>query len=115
MKVFISQPMNGLTEKEIKKTRKRVLDKLKQVTDEEIEVVNPITRKDAPEDSGRLWYLGRAISDMDKADLVVFAAGSYYAARGCRVEREVVGIYEVEWRYEEAIDLLIRKGEKLDI
>lgn len=114
MKVFISQPMHGLSEQEIETRRADIVNKLTEVTDKEIEVVNPIQREDAPENAGRLWYIGRAISDMDGCDLVIFANG-WRAAKGCHSEREVVDIYDVKYLYETELDLMIGQHKKLDI
>lgn len=127
LNVFISQPMHGLSDKEIKARRRKIVSKIKKsykhlkkcldranveyddrwlrshFQDVRVTVVNPIHRKDAPENAGRLWYLGQAISDLEKADLVIFAKG-YSLAKGCRVEWETVRTYEIPYFYEEELE-----------
>lgn len=102
IKVFISQPMNGLKLKEIQDRRDYILNNLSTAiatksglsTEEfKIEVVNPITRKNKPENADRLWYLGQAISDMDRADVVIFDESAVTKARGCFVEHVVARSY----------------------
>lgn len=115
LKLFISQPMNGLTENEILSQRADIIAKIRVFPENlhkclkragleekmisyilgntiEIEVVNPVGRANAPENAGRLWFLGQAIADMEKADLVIFAEG-YSSANGCLAERRVAELY----------------------
>lgn len=85
MKVFISQPMNNKTEREIRQERKRLRVMAQAVLDgEDVEIIDsyfPITKEvDKP-----LLYLGKGIELMAAADVVVFAKG-WQEYRGCRIE-----------------------------
>lgn len=86
MKVFISQPMNGKTEEEIKRERKKIEDSLCLVDAEvlntifELEIDNPII------------YLAKSIEQLAIADIVVFANG-WKKARGCRIEHDIAKSY----------------------
>lgn len=53
--------------------------------------------KPGPEDAGRLWYLGRSIQNMDKADYIVFH-NHWRSAKGCWVEHAAAEMY-FKWRF----------------
>lgn len=85
MKVMISQPMNGLTDEEIKAVREEVIkvinpewEVLKTLFD--IEFDNPI------------YYLAKSIEKLAEADVVVFVPG-WEKARGCKIEYEIAKAY----------------------
>lgn len=92
-KIFISQPMKDKTEKEIMQERDRIAAKWKGKS---VEIINSYfdegTSKN-PTDS-----LGKSISLMSEADLVVFAPG-WENARGCRIEHEVAKEYGIQITY----------------
>lgn len=91
LKLFVSQPMNGLSEEVIFGKRRIAVGYIARAINEiaereyTIKVVNPVHREDAPDNASRLWYLGRAIQDMDDADILVLVRG-WREAKGCRVE-----------------------------
>lgn len=94
MKVFISQPMNGKTEKQIKTARTRAANKIAKYLDEEIEVIDSYFLE-APKDySEGVYMLGKSIQLMAQADYVVFAKG-WEKARGCKIEHQVADAYEL--------------------
>ena len=83
MKVFISQPMHGLSIETIQNRRNKYIEKIKSLyPNEKIYVVNDIVREDAPKDAGRLWFLGRAIQDLEKAEAIYFDK-DWSSAKGC--------------------------------
>lgn len=92
-KIFISQPMKDKTEKEIMQERDRIAAKWRGKS---VEIINSYfgegTSKN-PTDS-----LGKSISLMSEADLVVFAPG-WENARGCRIEHEVAKEYGIQITY----------------
>lgn len=98
LNIFISQPMHGLHTEEIHYRRMAIVEAVKvyvarRVPDiSGVEVVNPIERDNVPKNARRLWFLGQAIADMEKADLVIFAEG-YSSANGCLAERRVAELY----------------------
>lgn len=124
LNVFISQPMHGLTNDEIRFRRNDIRTKiadnpkcwmkcLERVVGSpyapsildgkrEINVVNPVERE-APENAGQIWCLGQDIADMEKANLVIFASG-HREAHDCRVERNVVEEYDIPFLYEAELD-----------
>lgn len=89
IKVFISQPMNGLTNEEIKKNRDNAVMNLRYQLGAEIKVVNPIT---IYVDKHPLYSMGKGLEKMGDADYVVFLPG-WGEARGCRIEHQCAAGY----------------------
>lgn len=85
MKVMISQPMNGLTDEEIKAVREEVI----KVINPEWEVLN--TLFDIEVDNP-IYYLAKSIEKLAEADVVVFVPG-WEKARGCKIEYEIAKAY----------------------
>lgn len=85
MKVMISQPMNGLTDEEIKAVREEVI----KVINPEWEVLN--TLFDIEVDNP-IYYLSKSIEKLAEADVVVFVPG-WEKARGCKIEYEIAKAY----------------------
>ena len=87
MKVFISQPMTGLTNEEILKVRNETITYLKDSSiflPKEIEFIDSFI-----EDSNEkpLYLLGKALEKLSTADVCVFVDG-WKESRGCRIEHE---------------------------
>ena len=80
LRVFISQPMNGKTDKEIEEERLSIVSKISETVDETFEVIDSFF-KSAPHDAKPLWFLGKSIELLSTADLVYFAKG-WETARG---------------------------------
>ena len=94
MKVFISQPMRGKTDEEIKTERERALETVKNYfPNDSIEVVDSFF-EGAPVDAKPLWFLGKSIEKLSTADIAVFVEG-YEDARGCRIEKECAEEYGI--------------------
>lgn len=91
MKLFISQPFHGRTEKEIFEERAKIVKKVENIYQEKFEVIDQY-HQTKPEGAGRLYYLSQDILMMEEADIIVFAPG-WMNAKGCRVEREVCKSY----------------------
>ena len=70
-KVFISQPMNGLTDEEIE-----FIDSFLQDYPGEINKHIPV------------WYLGKSIQLLSQADMIYLGEG-WDKARGCKIEYEI--------------------------
>lgn len=85
MKVMISQPMNGLTDEEIKAVREEVI----KVINSEWEVLNTLfdVKFDNP-----IYYLAKSIEKLAEADIVIFVP-SWEKARGCKIEYEIAKAY----------------------
>lgn len=76
-KVFISQPMNGLTDEEIE-----FIDSFLQDYPGEINKHIPV------------WYLGKSIQLLSQADMIYLGEG-WDKARGCKIEYEIAKAYGI--------------------
>ena len=72
-KLFISQPMRDKTDEEIKAERAKIV---KDVTERfgEVEVIDSFFES-APHDAKPLWFLGKSLELLSKADCAYFAEG----------------------------------------
>lgn len=94
MKIFISQPMKGKTNEEIKAERNRLLGKVRALHGDDIEVIDSFF-ENAPVDARPLWFLGKSLELLSTADVAVFARG-WQDARGCRIENTCAIEYGIE-------------------
>lgn len=92
LKVFISQPMKDLTNDEILKTRDNAIKQVKDLFNEEIEIIDSFLLISQPIRDNPLWFLGRSIQILSTADVIVFSKG-WEEARGCRIEHECASCY----------------------
>lgn len=102
-KLFISQPMNGLSNEEIEKERARILEAVKKMEfanedgskwdlkNTNIELIDSFF-KDAPHDVKPLWFLGKSFELLSTADIVYFG-GDWKNKRGCKLEYEAAKQY----------------------
>lgn len=82
-KIFISQPMNGKTNEQIKEERNIAIQAMRDMFGE-VEVLDSFF-ENAPHDAAPLWYLGEAIKLLSHADYAYFVSG-WENARGCKIE-----------------------------
>lgn len=91
-KIFISQPMKGRTDEEIMQERNRIMAKW---ANKSVEFINSFFCEPGKNSTDSL---GKSISLMGEADLVVFAPG-WADARGCSIEHEVAMEYGIQISY----------------
>ena len=98
-KVMISQPMNGLDDKEIQETRDRAL---KWIANNGYKFQDSFVTEQVPTDivNSSVWYLAKSLEFMSKADAVYFCK-DWETARGCVIEHTVASTYGLECIYEE--------------
>lgn len=115
MKVFIAQPMYGVTEKEIEKIREKITKQVKEVFGEDTIILDQFHIEDNPDDiervSGningtRIYRLGRSLQIMAEADLVIFV-GNPSQAKGCEVEKAICKIYNIKNMSESQLAILV--------
>ena len=94
MKVFISQPMKGKTNEEIKAERNRLIGKVRALYGDDIEIIDSFF-ENAPADACPLWFLGKSLELLATADVAAFARG-WRDARGCRIENICAIEYGIE-------------------
>lgn len=101
-KVFISQPMRGRKDEEIRAERELILTQVaakfqgEQV--EEIKSFLPGEFHKANFKNVPLAYLGKSLMMLAEADIAVFTEG-YEEARGCSIEHAAATAYNVERMY----------------
>lgn len=87
-KLFVSCPMNGLTDEMMHKIAEIVFDK-------KLEVIQTYISQDPPEGAmARMWYLGQSIQMMSKADYYI-GVNAFYDCDypGCVIENNVAHNY----------------------
>lgn len=96
-KLFISQPMRGKTDEEIKTERAKAIQIAEEIVGEPVEVIDSFFEK-APANAKPLWFLGKSLELLSDADISYFAPG-WKEARGCKIEHTCAvqyGIYCIE-------------------
>ena len=96
-KIFISQPMRGLTDEEILKAREEILIKAENKIGEPVELIDSFI-EDYPEEINKhipVFYLGKSIQFLSQADIAYFG-GDWKNARGCKIEHKIAKQYGIE-------------------
>ena len=84
MKVFISQPMKGRSDEDIKAERNAVIEAMKK-DNANVEVIDSFF-EGAPHDAKPLWFLAKALELLSTADMAVFVDYCNETSRGCKIE-----------------------------
>ena len=96
-KLFISQPMRGLTDIEILKVRLEIKNRAEKRIGESLELINSFI-DDYPREINKsipVWYLGKSIQFLSQADIAYFG-GDWRNARGCKIEYEIATAYGIK-------------------
>ena len=96
-KLFISQPMRGLTDEEILKVREEIRARAEYTIGEPLELIDSFI-KDYPGEINKcipVWYLGKSIQLLSQADIAYFG-GDWRNARGCKIEYEIASAYGIK-------------------
>ncbi len=95
-KLFISCPMKGRTEENIKKSMEQMHKIAEIMFDQELEVI-PTYIEDAPPKDAKeaVWYLGKSIQLLAEADFFV-GVGYTEFFNGCMVEYDVARKYGIK-------------------
>ena len=102
---MISQPMANRTEEDVRQERKAIIEKFNNM---HIDVIDTIFTDEVPIDyNAGVYYLGKSIKEMSKAD-ALFMCDGWKEARGCRIERQVAQEYGIKILYE---DFFVNKPE----
>ena len=92
-RLFISQPMRGKSNEEIRQVRNESVVIAHNITNDDIEVIDSFFQ-DAPIDAKPLWFLGKSLELLSTADFVYFAEG-WDKTRGCIIEHECAVRYGI--------------------
>ncbi len=93
-KLFISQPMKGKADEEILAAREKAIRSAEEKLGEPVEVIDSFFQS-APADARPLWFLGKSLELLAKADVAYFANG-WEDARGCRIENTCAIEYGID-------------------
>ena len=93
-KLFISQPMRGKTDEEIKAEREKAIASAEELLEEPAEVIDSFFEK-APVGAKPLWFLGKSLELLADADVAYFAPG-WSDARGCIIEHDCAIAYGIK-------------------
>lgn len=85
-KLFISAPMKGRTEAQIRATMEQMHHIAEAVFGEELEVIQTYISDDPPADANQaVWHLGESIKKMADADYFIGIYDEEKAFRGCAI------------------------------
>lgn len=96
MKIFISQPMKGFSEEEIRHNREKAIQKIKNLYGDDAEIIDSFIEGEG----NSLWFLGKSIELLSTADVAYFLKG-WNKARGCRIEYMCASNYGIGAYFEE--------------
>ena len=94
-KLFISCPMNGRTEENIKKSMDKMHKIAEIVIEQKLDVIDTYIEEDPPEGvNAGVWYLGKSIEMMSEADyfIGIDCCGVY---KGCALETKIAYDYHI--------------------
>ena len=94
-KLFVSVPMKGRTEEEIKAS----IQKMKKIAEiyegEELELIDSYIEDNPQKNNNEaVWYLGESLKKLAQADVFIGICESY-DWRGCQIERETAEKYGI--------------------
>lgn len=95
-KLFVSVPMKGRTEEEIKTS----IQKMKKIAEiyegEELELIDSYIEDNPPKDSKEaVWFLGESLKKLAQADVFI-GIDEAYDWNGCCIERETAEKYGIK-------------------
>lgn len=95
-KLFVSVPMKGRTEEEIKTS----IQKMKKIAEiyegEELELIDSYIEDNPPKDSKEaVWYLGESLKKLAQADVFI-GIDEAYDWNGCYIERDTAQRYGIK-------------------
>lgn len=95
-KLFVSVPMKGRTEEEIKAS----IQKMKEIAEiyegEELELIDSYIEGNPPKDNNQaIWFLGKSLEKLAEADVFIGIEDAW-DWNGCYVEQEVANRYRIK-------------------
>ena len=109
-KLFVSVPMKGRTEEEIKES----IQKMKKIAEiyegEELELIDSYIDGNPPKDSKEaVWYLGESLKKLAQADVFMGICESY-DWNGCYIERDTAQRYGIKTYIVQARNIIDNYG-----
>ena len=95
-KLFVSVPMKGRTEEEIKAS----IQKMKKIAEiyegEELELIDSYIEDNPPKDNNQaIWFLGKSLEKLATADVFI-GISENWDWNGCSIEQEVAHRYGIK-------------------
>lgn len=97
VKVFVSQPMTGLSVEQIIEVREGTKEKLNKIINDEYEIIDNL-QLDCNYDKS-LYYMANDIRLLADSDIVYFVKG-WEKSRGCKIEFEIASNYDYKCIFE---------------
>lgn len=95
-KLFVSVPMKGRTEEEIKASIQTMKKIAEIYEDEELELIDSYIEDNPPKDSKEaVWYLGESLKKLAQADVFI-GIDEAYDWNGCYIERDTAQRYGIK-------------------
>lgn len=109
-KLFVSVPMKGRTEEEIKAS----IQKMKKIAEiyegEELELIDSYIEDNPPKDSKEaVWYLGEGLKKLPQADVFI-GIDEAYDWNDCYIERDTAQRYGIKTYIVRARDIIDNYG-----
>lgn len=95
-KLFISCPMRGRTEEQIRNSMNQMHKIAEAIFDEKFEVIDTLIADNAPAcNRKQLWYLGKSIEMLSQADAFIGVYDDQKGFDGCIVENYTAKLYGI--------------------
>ena len=95
-KLFVSVPMKGRTEEEIKASVAKMKNIAEAYEGEELELIDSWVEENPPADCNvSVWYLGKSIEKLAEADVFIGISDTG-GWPGCQVEAEAAQLYGIK-------------------
>ena len=95
-KLFVSVPMNGRTEEEIKSSFSKMKAIAEVYEGEELELIDTwITEEPMHDCNTGVWYLAKSLELLSMADIFI-GIDDYLCWRGCNIETETAEFYGIK-------------------
>lgn len=106
-KLFVSVPMRGRTEEEIRESFAKMKRIAEAYEGEELELIDTWIPEEPPEGAktSAVWYLGKSLEMLSTADVYI-GVGTYGYFPGCCVEEEVAQLYKIKHYHVDATDII---------
>ena len=106
MKVFISQPITGLTEKQVLSTRNKAIYEIIKLYGRDVEILNSYFVNDYRTQIENtmqvkrwdIFWLSQSLEIMSNADLIWMCNG-WQNSKGCNIERNCAKLYGIPIAY----------------
>ena len=93
-KLFISCPMKGRSEENIRKSREKMHQLAEIIFDQELEVIPSYVKDNPPNDSKEaVYYLGKSLQLLSQADYYIGV--DTFNFTGCNIENQVARRYRI--------------------